>query len=139
MESRGTSETIACPKCHVTMERLNAGGTEVDRCVKCGGIWLDCGELDRIMKTKGGLKRVIGGVDAGPATESTRRHVLSGVKCPRDASRLITMVDRKQTHVEYEACTVCGGIFMDCGELKDLGQYTLGERLAGLLPKKRAT
>jgi len=129
------ADPIACPKCHVRMDRLDAKGVEVDRCVKCGGIWLDQGELDVLMKTRGGVKDAVAGLDTGPAVDAAKRHAITPVKCPRDSSRLITMVDVKQTHIQYEACTVCGGIFMDCGELKDLSQFTLRERLAGILHK----
>lgn len=131
------STTISCPKCHIRMERLDAKGVELDRCFKCGGIWLDQGELDSLMNSKGGVKDAIAGLDSGPASEpSSKRHVVSGVKCPRDTSGLITMVDLKQTHIQYEACTVCGGMFMDCGELKDLSQLTIRERLSGIFGKK---
>jgi Zn-finger nucleic acid-binding protein len=135
-----TPDPIACPKCHVRMDRVDAAGVAVDRCVKCGGVWLDQGELDALMKSRGGVKEAIAGLDSGPAVgprggEATR-HVLSHVNCPRDASQLITMVDLKQTHIQYEACTVCGGVFMDCGELKDLSQFTLRERLAGLFNRR---
>lgn len=131
------SATIACPKCHVTMARVDARGVEVDRCHKCGGVWLDQGELDALMKSKGGLRQVIAGLDSGPSAEPTaKRHVLGQCQCPRDSSRLITMVDLKQPHIAYEACTVCGGVFMDCGELKDLSELTLRERLAGIFGRK---
>lgn len=131
------TESVICPKCHLKMDRINAKGVEVDRCVKCGGLWLDQGELDGLMKSKGGIKQVMEGLDSGPAAEpNAKRHVISGVKCPRDTSRLITMVDLKQTHIQYEACTVCGGVFMDCGELKDLTQFTLRERLSGLFARR---
>ena len=82
-----------------------------------------------------GAKQAIATLDAGPAVEGSRaRHVVSRVECPRDKSRLITIVDRKQPHIQFEACTSCGGTFLDAGELKDLSERTLRERLATLLP-----
>lgn len=131
-----TTDPLPCPKCHIRMDRVDAKGVDVDRCVKCGGIWLDQGELDSILKTKDAVKNVVAGLDTGPATQAAKRHMISGCKCPRDTSTLITMVDLKQTHINYEACTVCGGVFMDCGELKDLSQFTLRERLGGLLSRR---
>jgi len=137
MPTESTKGVVSCPKCHVKMDRVDAKGVVVDRCVKCGGLWLDQGELDGLMKSKGGVKQVIAGLDSGAATEPTaKRHVLSNVRCPRDTSRLIQMVDLKQTHIQYEACTVCGGIFMDSGELRDLSQFTLREKLGGLFGKR---
>lgn len=126
---------VSCPKCHVNMERVKVERLAVDRCHKCGGLWLDQGELDALLSTRGGAKQAIATLDAGPAVEGSRaRHVVSRVECPRDKSRLITIVDRKQPHIHFEACTNCGGTFLDAGELKDLSERTLRERLATLLP-----
>ena len=38
----------------------------------------------------------------------------------------------KQPHIQELACTVCGGVLLDAGELKDLSEFTLGERVKGL-------
>lgn len=42
-----------CPRCHATMltQDITHGSekVEIDRCRKCGGIWLDKGEVERIM------------------------------------------------------------------------------------------
>lgn len=39
----------ACPKCKVAMRENLVGDINVDRCEKCDGIWLDHGELKRIV------------------------------------------------------------------------------------------
>ena len=39
---------------------------------------------------------------------------------------------RRQPHIAFEACGRCG-VFMDRGELTDLSEFTLRERLAVLL------
>jgi len=39
---------LRCPKCAALLEATLMGPVEIDRCVGCGGIFLDRGELDAI-------------------------------------------------------------------------------------------
>lgn len=39
---------IKCPKCKVHMEKISNGRYVIDRCVKCGGIFLDKDEIENI-------------------------------------------------------------------------------------------
>ncbi|MEW6280240.1 MAG: zf-TFIIB domain-containing protein [Candidatus Eremiobacterota bacterium] len=39
----------ACPRCRTGMKENLVGDINVDRCEKCNGIWLDHGELKRIV------------------------------------------------------------------------------------------
>ncbi len=42
---------VACPKCHLTMERREHGGASqvlIDVCTQCRGVWLDKGELQAL-------------------------------------------------------------------------------------------
>jgi uncharacterized protein len=38
-----------CPVCHVTLLMTERLGVEIDHCPKCRGVWLDRGELDKIL------------------------------------------------------------------------------------------
>lgn len=38
-----------CPICHVKLEMSERQGIEIDYCPQCRGIWLDRGELDKII------------------------------------------------------------------------------------------
>lgn len=40
---------MQCPLCTVELNMINLKGIEVDDCPKCKGIWLDRGELDRLI------------------------------------------------------------------------------------------
>ena len=40
---------LTCPKCHGTMRTYERNGVHVDQCVECRGIFLDRGELDRLI------------------------------------------------------------------------------------------
>jgi Zn-finger nucleic acid-binding protein len=40
---------LSCPKCHGTMRTYERNGVHVDQCTDCRGIFLDRGELDRLI------------------------------------------------------------------------------------------
>ncbi|MFM7681589.1 MAG: zf-TFIIB domain-containing protein [Bacteroidota bacterium] len=39
-----------CPKCHVNLLMSERNGIEIDYCPNCRGVWLDRGELDKIIE-----------------------------------------------------------------------------------------
>lgn len=41
---------MKCPLCHVDLKMSERHGVEVDYCPKCRGVWLDRGELDKIIE-----------------------------------------------------------------------------------------
>ena len=38
-----------CPRCNVSLEVSQRQGVEIDKCPSCRGVWLDRGELDKII------------------------------------------------------------------------------------------
>ena len=40
---------LTCPKCHGTMRTYERNGVHVDQCTECRGIFLDRGELERLI------------------------------------------------------------------------------------------
>jgi Zn-finger nucleic acid-binding protein len=41
---------LNCPICNVVLQMTERQGIEIDYCLKCKGVWLDRGELDRIIE-----------------------------------------------------------------------------------------
>lgn len=41
--------TLTCPKCHGEMRSYERSGVHVDQCAECRGIFLDRGELERLI------------------------------------------------------------------------------------------
>lgn len=39
-----------CPKCNVLLSMMERQGVEIDYCPQCRGVWLDRGELDKIIE-----------------------------------------------------------------------------------------
>jgi uncharacterized protein len=52
---------MRCPVDNETLVMADRGGVEIDYCPKCRGVWLDRGELDKI------IDRSLGGASAAPA------------------------------------------------------------------------
>ena len=41
---------MQCPNCNETLVMADRQGIEIDYCPKCRGVWLDRGELDKIIE-----------------------------------------------------------------------------------------
>lgn len=41
---------MMCPHCHVALSMSSREGIEIDFCPQCRGVWLDRGELDKIIE-----------------------------------------------------------------------------------------
>ena len=48
---------LTCPKCHVAMRTYERNGVHVDQCADCRGIFLDRGELERLVDAEQGWQR----------------------------------------------------------------------------------
>jgi uncharacterized protein len=51
---------MTCPACGGELVEIDRSGVRVDACRRCRGVWLDRGELDRILERE---RRVVAGVD----------------------------------------------------------------------------
>jgi Zn-finger nucleic acid-binding protein len=107
---------IECPKCWVTMrqEEVDVFGPNIiiDRCPECGGILLDHGELNKLLrdrKLSNYLTKHIG-------TQSKSKLV-----CPR-CGWLMDIETAKD--VEVDVCLKCGGVWLDYGELEKLWEIS---------------
>ena len=49
-----TTALMTCPKCQAPMRTYERGGVMIDQCTDCRGVFLDRGELDRLMDTERG-------------------------------------------------------------------------------------
>jgi len=119
---------IICPKCGVAMSPIAAGDVTVDRCEQCQGLWLDKGERLKLLKDKKLVKQIdIGDEELGEAHDAIR-----DINCPRCGVPMYHVTDRAQKHIGFEFCRQCHGSFLDAGELRDLSEFTIPERLRAL-------
>jgi len=64
---------MKCPVCNVELKMSDREGVEIDYCPQCRGVWLDRGELDKIIERSAAYEQQY----ARPAPAESR---------PRDAS-----------------------------------------------------
>lgn len=73
---------MRCPVDNETLVMADRGGVEIDYCPKCRGVWLDRGELDKI------IERSLGGPAAAPAPtpqQAIQQHAPAPVHAPAPA------------------------------------------------------
>ena len=46
--------SLLCPKCHNVMHQYERNGVMVDQCTECKGLFLDRGELEKLVKAENG-------------------------------------------------------------------------------------
>ncbi len=108
--------TIRCPHDNTLMEKEVAGGITVDRCNACGRLWLDDGELKRLVTSKDSVDMA----DSGPFGRESKRAALGPHICPRDKKPLLEIKHPQQPDVLIEYCPGCRGVLLDAGELHQL-------------------
>jgi PAT family beta-lactamase induction signal transducer AmpG len=126
------SGAMRCPKCRSDMEQFDVGGTVIDRCSQCKGIWFDEGELDALRD-----KDIAQAIDVGSASAGKEYNKVDQYRCPRCGGEMNQVVDQKQSHIWYETCVDCDGSYFDAGEFLDLSQLTVADVFKSLITPKR--
>ncbi|MBA2482811.1 MAG: zf-TFIIB domain-containing protein [Planctomycetes bacterium] len=131
------TRALTCPKCRKPMETVRFQEVEVDRCTWCKGIWFDLLEHVALKNRRGSEA-----VDAGATSERVQAlhddlNQKGEIDCPVCHIRMVRLVDKRQSHIWYEKCQSCSGVFLDAGELTDLKHETMGDVLKDLFTPKR--
>lgn len=103
---------IECPRCWVECDRkeIDVFGPNIfiDICPKCKGLWLDKGELGKLLKDR-------------KITDFLTKHIGTQSKseliCPRCGS---LMDFERAEDVEVDVCLRCHGVWLDANELERL-------------------
>lgn len=103
---------IDCPRCWVEAERKEVKGfglpVIIDVCPKCGGIWLDTGELGKLLKDR-------------KLTDYLTKHIGTQSKSKLVCPRCGGLMDLEMAEdVEIDVCLSCNGAWLDRGELDRL-------------------
>jgi Zn-finger nucleic acid-binding protein len=103
---------IDCPRDWVKMEQkeieILGPNITIDECPKCHGIYLDSGELKKMIKDKKLSDYLT--KDIGTKTKSK-------LVCPRCGGLMDT---EYADDIEVDVCLTCHGVWLDPGELEDL-------------------
>jgi Zn-finger nucleic acid-binding protein len=116
-----------CPACKEPVVTFELDGIEIDRCLRCGGTWLDSGEFERLatlglgVDSKAEAKRgKISEALYQSRGERTGRRIC--LRCPKKME-LITVHG-----VELDRCPRGHGLWFDKSELEELiGSFKDGE------------
>lgn len=123
---------MLCPKCNAVMEKVEYHAIEVDRCTDCKGIWFDMLEHKHLKAIEGSETIDIGDPDVGEEANKKDR-----VNCPVCNDPMIRMVDLDQSHIWYESCPTCYGVYFDAGEFRDYKEKTVLDFFRILFGKAR--
>ena len=72
MRDPATVAGMLCPVCKVGLAMSDRQGVEIDYCPQCRGVWLDRGELDKIIERNS--------TEAAPTPPPPPRHVDQGYR-----------------------------------------------------------
>jgi Zn-finger nucleic acid-binding protein len=88
---------------------------EIDRCLTCGGTWLDTGEVDTLAEQARLPAPDLGRLRSARASgRPTRR------RCPRCIARLLEIPIGTGTPLHVDACPREHGLWLDAGEMERL-------------------
>ncbi len=124
---------IFCPKCGGQFKKIDDETLPAFRCQTCSGLWFTSqpkSDTDIDLATK---------IDVGDPTIGKIYDLLSDVDCPSCKTKLATVCDPIQEHIQYEICGSCYGVYFDAGEFSDfvLKEENLS-KLRDLMWKKRS-
>lgn len=115
-----------CPKCVGKLEHKNAENVELDVCFVCEGIWLDSGELEKVIEADSkdfkfislGREELDGKEISDYKDELDEKEAI----CPRceNGIKLLRKEYQGKRAVNVDACPECKGIWLDGGEIKEL-------------------
>ncbi len=111
---------MICPKCSAAMESVVFEKIEVERCTACRGLFFEARKADKLKALPGSEA-----IDIGPPEEGQKHNSHDRIRCPRDTTPMVRIVDRKQSHIHLETCPVCQGTFFDAGEFSDWKHETV--------------
>jgi Zn-finger nucleic acid-binding protein len=109
---------MRCIKCEGDLVLVRVGEVEVDQCDTCNGIWFDSGELAKILGKKD-VETLRTRAEATRDAERKRREAdQKRASCPRckSAGKLV-QVASMTSDIHIDTCAVCGGDWLDGGEI----------------------
>jgi uncharacterized protein len=102
-----------CPRCKSSLIVVEYNGIEIDWCPACEGLWFDRGEME-LIATHLGRERSALEFDR-PASTAERT-----LKCPLCRKPMDKRLLGEPEPVVADICHVCGGLWLDHGELDQL-------------------
>ena len=114
-----------CQNCNVALKTIIYEGVEIDQCKKCGGTWLDEGEIAKIVDieeetfTPKQIQETLTHAFEGVSQEEQD----SKVSCPKCESNMFPVNYSYSSGIIVDRCPNQHGIWLDRSELEKLQIY----------------
>jgi Zn-finger nucleic acid-binding protein len=125
---------MQCPKCPGTLEPHTYGRKiTIHRCSECSGLW--CKPEPLLEMKREWMSEAV--LDSGDPKLGKALDQIEDIHCPEDDTLMEKTADERQTHIWYESCPTCSGMFFDAGEFTDLKYDTLMDRVRDFVRGRR--
>lgn len=116
---------MKCPRDAANLEaKKYEANIEIDACGKCGGVWLDAGELERIQETvERDYKKAARKDLASEAIEAAKQAQRDAISCPKCSGAMTARRYGMGSAVMIDVCDAGCGIWLDKGELEALEKF----------------
>ncbi len=106
-----------CPRGHGSLGEAKLDELVLDRCVTCGGIWLDFAQLERVLSRDARTLQKL--MPHGPSAkpEDPEGEDQRTIPCPRCTGTLLRMRLMPEM-LHYYSCVTCYGRWLDGEELR---------------------
>lgn len=104
-----------CPVCNNAMITLELEGVEIDYCTDCGGIWLDAGELERLLGEPQKAKQLL---NAFTIESKSNERIRPCPICDKKMQKI--KVGSSTPVLLIDKCRRGDGLWFDRGELHDI-------------------
>jgi uncharacterized protein len=110
-----------CSACKNPMNEVDLDGVRIDRCDKCGGVWLDAGEAEALVKKdpspKDEMKKVKLKLLQQWKTAAIEPKEVDRT-CPRCHAAMLRVNYKEIPGLQVEKCPSDCGLYLDKGELE---------------------
>lgn len=97
---------------------------EIDTCGKCGGVWLDAGELEKIQETIERDYRASDRTDdVAEAIEAAKQSQRDEIACPKCSGAMTARRYGMGSAIVIDVCDAGCGTWLDKGELQALEKF----------------
>ena len=115
-----------CPVCAQEMVEEDFGGILVDVCENgCNGIWFDWAEIVKLDESNEGFGTALEAALKYPQTNDENRGEL---QCPKCGVSMHMHKYKSSKAITVDECYVCGGFFLDSGELNVIRDTFMSEQ-----------
>jgi len=119
---------LKCPRCKSDMSSLSLGGESMRECERCGGLWIEVSEFDRICADREKQSIVLGGASVAPGPQAEANGKAASVRyipCPQCGNLMNRINFARCSGVIVDVCRGHGTWF-DRSELSEIVQFIRG-------------